>query len=156
MIMAKHTIDHCPPEVGKPYAFKIDSGEGIPLYVAADTEELSNRWIKLLKQAATQGTPWLDNRWVNNFLANYNSKLPRNSNLVFVFFLFVVQLFISPLFLHGTFFGCLQRTQSLPTAVQHYTPGLFRLPVEIGLPLVWLVEALLCAKGCLFVFLSGC
>nr|XP_036214607.1 uncharacterized protein LOC106620032 isoform X2 [Bactrocera oleae] len=61
MIMAKHTIDHCPPEVGKPYAFKIDSGEGIPLYVAADTEELSNRWIKLLKQAATQGTPWLDN-----------------------------------------------------------------------------------------------
>ncbi|XP_050320665.1 uncharacterized protein LOC126753344 isoform X1 [Bactrocera neohumeralis] len=61
MIMAKHTVDHCPPEVGKPYAFKIDSGEGIPLYVAADTEELSSRWIKLLKQAATQGTPWLDN-----------------------------------------------------------------------------------------------
>ncbi|XP_028898642.2 uncharacterized protein LOC105216148 [Zeugodacus cucurbitae] len=61
MIMAKHTVDHCPPEVGKPYAFKIDSGEGIPLYVAADSEELSSRWIKLLKQAATQGTPWLDN-----------------------------------------------------------------------------------------------
>uniref|UniRef100_W8AIV7 Putative serine/threonine-protein kinase DDB-G0272282 n=1 Tax=Ceratitis capitata TaxID=7213 RepID=W8AIV7_CERCA len=61
MIMAKHTVDHCPPEVGKPHAFKIDPGEGIPLYVAADSEELSSRWIKLLKQAATQTTPWLDN-----------------------------------------------------------------------------------------------
>ncbi|XP_032294128.1 uncharacterized protein [Drosophila virilis] len=60
MIMAKHTVDLCPLDIGKPYAFKVDSGEGIPMYVAADSEELANRWLNLLRQAATQDNQWLD------------------------------------------------------------------------------------------------
>ncbi|XP_034474769.1 uncharacterized protein LOC117781980 isoform X2 [Drosophila innubila] len=60
MIMAKHTVDLCPLDIGKPYAFKVDSGEGIPMYVAADSEELVNRWLNLLRQAATQDNQWLD------------------------------------------------------------------------------------------------
>ncbi|XP_017857290.1 PREDICTED: uncharacterized protein LOC108609995 isoform X2 [Drosophila arizonae] len=60
MIMAKHTVDLCPPDIGKPFAFKVDSGEGIPMYVAADSEELTNRWLNLLRQAANQDNQWLD------------------------------------------------------------------------------------------------
>jgi len=62
MIMAKHTVDVCPLDIGKPFAFKVDSGEGIPMYVAADSEELVNRWLNLLRQAATQDNQWLDKR----------------------------------------------------------------------------------------------
>ncbi|KAH8392093.1 hypothetical protein KR215_000522, partial [Drosophila sulfurigaster] len=60
MIMAKHTVDLCPLDIGKPHAFKVDSGEGIPMYVAADSEELANRWLNLLRQAANQDNQWLD------------------------------------------------------------------------------------------------
>ncbi|KAM8716302.1 hypothetical protein ACLKA7_003222 [Drosophila subpalustris] len=60
MIMAKHTVDLCPLDIGKPFAFKVDSGEGIPMYVAADSEELVNKWLNLLRQAATQDNQWLD------------------------------------------------------------------------------------------------
>lgn len=62
MIMAKHTVDTCPLDIGKPFAFKVDSGEGIPMYVAADSEELANRWLNLLRQAANQDNQWLDKR----------------------------------------------------------------------------------------------
>nr|XP_016943384.1 uncharacterized protein LOC108019829 isoform X6 [Drosophila suzukii] len=60
MIMAKHTVDLCPVDVGKPFAFKVDAGEGIPMYVAADSDELANRWLQLLRQAASQDNQWLD------------------------------------------------------------------------------------------------
>ncbi|XP_037822384.1 uncharacterized protein LOC119611006 [Lucilia sericata] len=60
MIMAKHIVESCPPKIGKPYAFKVDSGEGIPMYVAADNEEMANRWINILKKAANQDNAWLD------------------------------------------------------------------------------------------------
>ncbi|KAH8353697.1 hypothetical protein KR084_012763 [Drosophila pseudotakahashii] len=60
MIMAKHTVDLCPVDVGKPFAFKVDAGEGIPMYVAADSDELTNRWLQLLRQAASQDNQWLD------------------------------------------------------------------------------------------------
>ncbi|XP_032595376.1 uncharacterized protein LOC6566876 isoform X2 [Drosophila grimshawi] len=60
MIMAKHTVELCPLDIGKPFGFKIDSGEGIPMYVAADSDELANRWLNLLRQAATQDNQWLD------------------------------------------------------------------------------------------------
>lgn len=62
MIMAKHKIEYCPIEIGKPHAFKVDSGEGIPMYVAADSEELATRWFNILEQAATRDNPWLD-KW---------------------------------------------------------------------------------------------
>jgi len=62
MIMAKHTVDLCPVDVGKPFAFKVDAGEGIPMYVAADSDELANRWLQLLRQAASQDNQWLDKR----------------------------------------------------------------------------------------------
>nr|XP_041631901.1 uncharacterized protein LOC108074348 isoform X1 [Drosophila kikkawai] len=60
MIMAKHTVDLCPVDVGKPFAFKVDAGEGIPMFVAADSDELANRWLQLLRQAAAQDNQWLD------------------------------------------------------------------------------------------------
>ncbi|KAH8271738.1 hypothetical protein KR044_003402, partial [Drosophila immigrans] len=60
MIMAKHTVDLCPLDIGKPHAFKVDSGEGIPMYVAADSEEMASRWLNLLRQAANQDNQWLD------------------------------------------------------------------------------------------------
>ncbi|XP_017097944.3 uncharacterized protein [Drosophila bipectinata] len=60
MIMAKHTVDLCSVDIGKPFAFKVDSGEGIPMYVAADSDELANRWLQLLRQAAAQDNQWLD------------------------------------------------------------------------------------------------
>uniref|UniRef100_A0A1B0A612 Uncharacterized protein n=1 Tax=Glossina pallidipes TaxID=7398 RepID=A0A1B0A612_GLOPL len=60
MIMAKHTVETCPPKIGKPYAFKVDSGEGIPIYVAADNEDLANLWMNVLKKAAGQENSWLD------------------------------------------------------------------------------------------------
>ncbi|KMY87977.1 uncharacterized protein LOC6730915 isoform X7 [Drosophila simulans] len=60
MIMAKHTVDLCPVDVGKPFAFKVDAGEGIPMYVAADSDEMANRWLQLLRQAASQDNQWLD------------------------------------------------------------------------------------------------
>ncbi|XP_017047595.1 uncharacterized protein LOC108092497 isoform X2 [Drosophila ficusphila] len=60
MIMAKHTVDLCPVDVGKPFAFKVDAGEGIPMFVAADSDELANRWLQLLRQAASQDNQWLD------------------------------------------------------------------------------------------------
>lgn len=62
MIMAKHIVDTCPPKIGRAHAFKVDSGEGIPLYVAADTEEAANRWIIVLKKAGNQDSTWLDKR----------------------------------------------------------------------------------------------
>jgi len=62
MIMAKHTVDLCPVDVGKPFAFKVDAGEGIPMYVAADSDEMANRWLQLLRQAASQDNQWLDKR----------------------------------------------------------------------------------------------
>ncbi|XP_033235933.1 uncharacterized protein [Drosophila pseudoobscura] len=60
MIMAKHTVDLCPVDIGKPFAFKVDAGEGIPMYVAADSDDLANRWLNLLRQAASQDNQWLD------------------------------------------------------------------------------------------------
>ncbi|XP_034667545.1 uncharacterized protein LOC117901047 isoform X1 [Drosophila subobscura] len=60
MIMAKHTVDLCPVDIGKPFAFKVDAGEGIPMYVAADSDDLANRWLNLLRQAAAQDNQWLD------------------------------------------------------------------------------------------------
>lgn len=64
MIMAKHTVETCPPKIGKPYAFKVDSGEGIPIYVAADNEDLANLWMNVLKKAAGQENSWLDKRFI--------------------------------------------------------------------------------------------
>uniref|UniRef100_A0A1I8PWH9 Uncharacterized protein n=1 Tax=Stomoxys calcitrans TaxID=35570 RepID=A0A1I8PWH9_STOCA len=60
MIMAKHTVEPCPAKVGRPHAFKVDSGEGIPLYVAGDNEEVTNRWVNILKKAVAQENSWLD------------------------------------------------------------------------------------------------
>ncbi|XP_068151483.1 uncharacterized protein [Drosophila tropicalis] len=60
MIMAKHTVDLCPIDIGKPFAFKVDAGEGIPMYVAADSDEMAQRWLNLLRQAASQDNQWLD------------------------------------------------------------------------------------------------
>uniref|UniRef100_A0A1A9WLV9 Uncharacterized protein n=1 Tax=Glossina brevipalpis TaxID=37001 RepID=A0A1A9WLV9_9MUSC len=60
MIMSKHIVEACPPKIGKPHAFKVDSGEGIPIYVAADSEDLANRWMGVLKKAAAQENSWLD------------------------------------------------------------------------------------------------
>ena len=62
MIMAKHLVESCPPKIGRQHSFKVDSGEGIPLYVAADNEESANRWINILKKAANQDNAWLDKR----------------------------------------------------------------------------------------------
>lgn len=62
--MAKHTVEPCTAKVGRPHAFKVDSGEGIPMYVAGDNEEVTNRWMNILKKAVAQENSWLDKRYL--------------------------------------------------------------------------------------------
>ncbi|XP_055838175.1 uncharacterized protein LOC129906427 [Episyrphus balteatus] len=69
IILAKHTIERCDTSVGKPFAFKIEAGEGIPMYLAADTEDILSRWITTMRHSATQADPWLD-------MSSRNLKLP--------------------------------------------------------------------------------
>ncbi|XP_055918728.1 uncharacterized protein LOC129950834 [Eupeodes corollae] len=69
IILAKHTIERCDTSAGKPFAFKIEAGEGIPMYLAADTEDILTRWITTMRHSATQADPWLD-------MSSRNLKLP--------------------------------------------------------------------------------
>ncbi|XP_073821594.1 uncharacterized protein [Musca autumnalis] len=76
MIMAKHTVEPCPAKVGRPHAFKIDSGEGIPMYVAGDNEEITNRWLNILKKAVAQENAWLDKSARNLYKQPSNIQRP--------------------------------------------------------------------------------
>uniref|UniRef100_A0A1I8MPM5 PDZ domain protein n=1 Tax=Musca domestica TaxID=7370 RepID=A0A1I8MPM5_MUSDO len=76
MIMAKHTVEPCPAKVGRPNAFKIDSGEGIPMYVAGDNEEITNRWVNILKKAVAQENSWLDKSARNLYKQPSNIQRP--------------------------------------------------------------------------------
>lgn len=58
--MTNHTVESCPDDIGRPYAFRITSSESNPLYLAADSEEAANRWIAVTSHASTQSDPWLE------------------------------------------------------------------------------------------------
>ena len=70
--MTNHTVQSCSTDVGRPFSFCIKSGEGLPLYLAADTAEASNRWIAVTSHAAKQIDPWLE-------ISTRNLRLPPNS-----------------------------------------------------------------------------
>ncbi|XP_055386704.1 uncharacterized protein LOC129615483 isoform X2 [Condylostylus longicornis] len=68
VMLTNHTVEHV-DNAGKQFSFKIDSGEGIPMYLAADNEEAANRWVAIMSHAATQADPWLE-------LSTRNMRLP--------------------------------------------------------------------------------
>ena len=72
MIMAKHSVSVCTPDVGRPFAFKIEAMDSIPLYVAADSELEAERWLAILNEAAKKEDAWITKR--------YLMKNPKDSN----------------------------------------------------------------------------
>lgn len=72
VLLTNHTVEPCSSDVGRPFAFRITSGEGLPLHLAADTEEAANRWVAVTCHAAKQTDPWLE-------ISTRNLRLPPNS-----------------------------------------------------------------------------
>jgi len=72
VLLTNHTVENCSADIGRPYAFRITSGEGLPLYLAADTEEAANRWVAVTSHAAKQSDPWLE-------VSTRNLRLPPNA-----------------------------------------------------------------------------
>lgn len=59
MILINHSLEKLSPDCGKPHAFKLGSPDGIPMIVAADSEDEANRWITLIEHISKQSSPWL-------------------------------------------------------------------------------------------------
>lgn len=72
IVLTKHTIEHCAADIGRPFAFRVYMNEGLPLYLAADTEEVAQRWVAVTTHAAKQCDPWLE-------ISTRNMKVPPNS-----------------------------------------------------------------------------
>lgn len=79
VLLTNHTVENCSSDIGRPFAFRITSGETLPLYLAADTEEAANRWIAVTSHAAKQSDPWLE-------ISTRNLRLPPNGKNFFKFF----------------------------------------------------------------------
>lgn len=60
MLLTNHTVENCSGDIGRPFAFRIWTGEGSPMYLAADTEEAANRWVAVTSHASKQSDPWLE------------------------------------------------------------------------------------------------
>lgn len=59
-MLTSHNVTKCSAEVGRPYAFKIESIDGPSIVLAGDSEEASNRWVAIMSHASKQTDPWLE------------------------------------------------------------------------------------------------
>lgn len=60
VLLTNHSIENCSADIGRSFAFRITSNEGISIYLAAESEEAANRWIAVMSHASKQNDQWLD------------------------------------------------------------------------------------------------
>lgn len=144
VLLTTHTVESC-SDVGRPFAFRVTSGESLPLYLAADDEQAATHWIAVLSHAAKQSDPWLE-------ISTRNLRLPPNGKLKFIFCEISKSCWFSSVKL-SQFKEVKDRSAKIQTICRCSATRLFWLSYEIRQSLASMVQTILCAKGCLPILL---
>jgi hypothetical protein len=61
ILLTNHKVSHLPfDKSGRPFAFTIEFPESKSLFLSADSEESSNRWVAIMSHASEKSDPWLE------------------------------------------------------------------------------------------------